>query len=200
MNKTLVGMAAATGLALAITAIVGHGQNVASGQIFAEPPVPPRGVAQNLATKINAPFTVAAVGDVMVKRAGAEMADPAFQGAFQIIRDADVGFGNMEGNLSDLEHFNGPLRGMMGDKSVAPALKKIGFDLMNRANNHIFDSDREGMYSTMAQLDAAGIVHAGTGKNLEDARAPAFLDTPKGRIALGAMHTTKGAGTHSVAS
>src|SRR5205085_5757121 len=195
-----VGFAVATGTALAVTAMIGHGQNVASGQIFAEPPVPARNVAQNLATKISAPFTVATVGDVMVKRAGAELSDPQFQGAFQIIRDADVGFGNMEGNLSDLEHFDGPLRGMMGDKEVAPALKKIGFDLMNRANNHIFDSDRESMFSTMAQLDAAGIVHAGTGKNLEDARAPAFLDTPKGRVALVAMHTPNAAGNASGAS
>jgi len=117
MNKALVGITAVTGLALAITTMVGHGQNVASGQIFAEPPVPPRSVPQNLATKITAPFTVAAVGDVMVKRAGAEMADPAFQGAFQIIHDADIGFGNMEGNLSDLEHFNGPLRGMMATRT-----------------------------------------------------------------------------------
>ena len=195
----LVGLTAVTGL-LAITAMVGHGQNVNSGQVFAEPPVPQRSVAQNLATKISAPFTVAAVGDVMVKRAGAELADPALQGAFQIIRDADVGFGNMEGNLSDLEHFDGPLRGMMGDKAVAPALKTIGFDLMNRANNHIFDSDRESMFSTMAQLDAAGIVHAGTGKNLEDARAPAFLDTPKGRVSLVAMHTPNQAGNPSGAS
>jgi poly-gamma-glutamate synthesis protein (capsule biosynthesis protein) len=185
---------------VAISIMVGHGQNVNSGQVFAEPPVPPRSVAQNLATKISAPFTVAAVGDVMVKRAGAELADPMFQGAFQIIRDADVGFGNMEGNLSDLEHFTGPLRGMMGDKDVAPALKKIGFDLMNRANNHIFDSDRESMFSTMAQLDAAGIVHAGTGKNLEDARAPAFLDTLKGRVSLVAMHTPNQAGNPSGAS
>jgi len=200
MKKVLVALTAATGFALAVTGMIGHGQNTASGQIFAEPPVPERTAAQNLATKITSPFTVAAVGDVMVKRAGVEMADPAFQGAFQIIRDADVGFGNMEGNLSDIEHFDGPMRGMMGDKDVAPALKKIGFDLMNRANNHIFDSDRESMYSTMAQLDAAGIVHAGTGKNLEDARAPSFLDTPKGRIALVAMHTPNGAGNPSGAS
>jgi poly-gamma-glutamate synthesis protein (capsule biosynthesis protein) len=32
-------------------------------------------------------------------------------------------------------------------------------------------------------------VYAGSGKNLEDARAPAFLDTPKGRIAIVGMHT-----------
>ena len=199
-RTTLVGLTVAAGAALSITALVGHGQNVASGQIFAEPAVPPRDVAANLALKITAPFTVAAVGDVMVKRSAATVADPQFQNVFRIIRDADVGFGNMEGNLSDLEHFDGPLRGMMGDKDVAPSLKAMGFDLMNRANNHIFDSDKESMFSTMAQLDAAGIVHAGTGKNLEDARAPSFLDTPKGRIALVAMHTPNGAGNPSGAS
>jgi Bacterial capsule synthesis protein PGA_cap len=200
LRATVVGVIVATGAAFGLTATVGHGQNVASGQVFAEPPVPPRDVAQNLALKITAPFTVAAVGDVMVKRTAAAFADPQFQGAFQTIRDADVGFGNMEGNLSDIEHFDGPLRGMMGDKDVAPSLRAMGFRLMNRANNHIFDSDRESMFSTMAQLDAAGIVHAGTGKDLEDARAPAYLDTPKGRVALVAMHTPNQPGNPSGAT
>jgi hypothetical protein len=106
----------------------------------------------------------------------------------------------MEGNLADLDHFEGPLRGMMGDKDVAPSLKAMGFDLMNRANNHIFDSDRESMFSTMAQLDAAGIVHAGTGRNLEEARAPAYYDSAKGRVGLVAMHTPNGVGNSSGAS
>jgi Bacterial capsule synthesis protein PGA_cap len=52
----------------------------------------------------------------------------------------------------------------------------------------------------MKQLDEAGIVHAGTGKNLEDARAPKFLDTPKGRVALVAMHTPNQPGNPSGAS
>src|SRR5580765_7236733 len=194
-------LSAAVGIGVSVFTVVGHGQATASGQIFAEPQAPaPRDAPANLATKILEPFTVTTVGDVMVKRTGASLDAPEFQSIFKLLKDADVTFGNMEGNLSDIEHFDGPLRGMMGDKTVAPALKKIGFDLMNRANNHIFDSDREGMYSTIAQLDAAGIVNAGTGKNLEDARAPAFLDTPKGRVALVAMHTPNQAGNPSGAS
>ena len=121
----------------------------------------------------------------MVKRTGATLEAAEFQDVFKLLRDADATFGNMEGNLADVEQFDGPLRGMMGDKDVAPSLKAMGFDLMNRANNHVFDSDKEGMFSTMAQLDAAGIVHAGTGKNLEDARAPAYFDSPKGRVGAG---------------
>ena len=200
-RSALIGAAMVTGVSLSLFTVVGHGQNTASGQRFAEPPVTaPRDAATNLATKIMAPFSVASVGDVMVKRTGGTLEDPQFQSVFKILRDADVTFGNMEGNLADLERFDGPLRGMMGDKDVAPSLKAMGFDLMNRANNHIFDSDKEGMFSTMEQLDKVGIVHAGTGKNLEDARAPAYFDSPKGRVALVGMHTPNSANPASNAS
>lgn len=188
-KRTSAVVAGATALVLGLLGAVGHGQNTASGQRFAEPPVStPRDALTNLAMKIAAPFTLTSVGDVMVKRTGASLEGAEFQNIFKLLRDADVTFGNMEGNLADVEKFDGPLRGMMGDRDVAPSLKAMGFDLMNRANNHIFDSDKEGMFSTMAQLDAAGIVHAGTGKSLEDARAPAYFDSPKGRVALVAMH------------
>jgi len=198
---TLVAGTVAAGLGLALTTTVGRGQSVQSGQTFAEPlPPAPRDVPANLATKITAPFTVASVGDVMIKRPAAAMEDAQFQDPIKVLKNADVTFGNMEGNLADLEHFNGPLRGMMGDKDVAPALKLMGFDLMNRANNHIFDSDRESMYSTMEQLDKVGIVHAGTGKNLEDARRARYFDSGKGRVGLVGMHTPNGVQSTSSAS
>jgi poly-gamma-glutamate synthesis protein (capsule biosynthesis protein) len=201
-NRGRAFAAGVAGLCVSLFGIVGHGQNTASGQRFAEPPVTAaRDAAANLTTKVTAPFTVTTVGDVMVKRTGGALEAPEFQGLFKLLRDADVTFGNMEGNLADLERFDGPLRGMMGDRDVAPSLRSMGFDLMSRANNHVFDSDREGMYSTIAELDKAGIVHAGTGKNLEDARAPAYYDSPKGRVALVAMHAPHSAnGTASGAS
>ena len=186
---------------LSVSTIAGGGQSVQSGQVFNEPlPQAPRDAPANLAMKILAPFSVASVGDVMIKRPALSIEEAQFQDPIKILRNADVAFGNMEGNLADLEHFNGPLRGMMGDKDVAPALKAMGFDMMNRANNHIFDSDRESMYSTMEQLDKAGIVHAGTGKNLEDARRPRYFDSTKGRVGLVAMHTPNGVVNTSGAS
>lgn len=188
-RAAIIGLTMVTSAYLCLPVLVGEGQNVQSGQVFAEPPVAPRDAASNLALKIAGPFTIASVGDVLIKRPASMLADPAFQSAIRIVRDADIGFGNMEGNLGDIRTFEGPLRGMMGSKEVAPDLKLMGFKMMNRANNHVFDSDKEGMFTTIEQLDAAGIVHAGTGKNLEDARAPAFLDTPKGRIAVVGMHT-----------
>ena len=179
-------------LSLCLPAMIALGQAVQSGQIQSEPLTKPRDQAKELALKINGPFTLAAVGDVMIRRPASMLDDKDLQSALKIVRDADIGFGNMEGNLADIPHFQGPLRGMMGSKEVAADLKGMGFKMMNRANNHIFDSDREGMITTDELLSEAGIVHAGTGKNLDDARMPAYLDAPKGRIALVAMHTPNG--------
>jgi len=176
----------------ALPVLVGRGQSIQSGQVPVGPPSPARDATRELALKVTAPFTLASVGDVMIRRPASMLDDPGFQSAIRILRDADIGIGNMEGNLSDIPYFEGPLRGMMGVRDVAADLKKMGFRMMNRANNHDFDSDREGMQATDKLLDEAGIVHAGTGKNLEDARAPVFLDTPKGRIGLVAMHTPNG--------
>ncbi len=174
---------------VAIVPVTTQAQNLRSGQVFAEPAPPPRDARVDLEMKITVPFSMASVGDVMVKRTGIQLEYPEFQQAFDLIRNADIGIGNMEGNLADIPRFEGPLRGMMGDREVAGELKRMGFDLMNRANNHVFDSAVEGMYSTTEQLENAGIAQAGTGKNLEDARAPAYFDTPKGRVALIGIHS-----------
>jgi hypothetical protein len=187
--RTLCGSVLAAAALAAVLGPAARGQNLQSGQVFGEPPAPPRDPARELAMKIPGAFTLAAVGDVMIKRPASSLEDPAFQRAIRILREADVAVGNLEGNLSDIPRFEGPLRGMMGSKEVAADLRAMGFDLMNRANNHIFDSDKEGMLATIDQLDAAGIVHAGTGRNLEEARAPGYLDTPRGRIAIVGMHT-----------
>jgi hypothetical protein len=188
-------------VAVVALTLVGHGQNTQSGQRFTAPTEPaPRDPAANLALKIQAPFTIASVGDVMVKRTGGSLEAPEFQSIFKVLKDSDVAFGNMEGNLADLDKFDGPLRGMMGDKDVAPSLKAMGFDIMNRANNHVFDSDSDSMFSTMEQLDKAGIIHAGTGRNLQEARAPAYFDSGKGRVGLVSMHTPNGATNASSAS
>src|SRR5215469_16765806 len=46
------------------------------------------------------------------------------------------------------------------------------------------------MRSTLRALDAAGLAHAGSGANLAMARAPAYLDTASGRVALVACAST----------
>lgn len=148
------------------------------------PPLNPR----DMAMTIPGDFSLASVGDLMMRRPASQLADDAVQAALQLIREADLAIGNMEGELADLRNFNGPLNGFVGTQEVAADLKAIGFDMLNRAQNHLFDAEVEGMFSTNALLDAAGIAHAGTGKNLQEAAAPVYLELPQGRVAMVGMH------------
>jgi poly-gamma-glutamate synthesis protein (capsule biosynthesis protein) len=42
----------------------------------------------------------------------------------------------------------------------------------------------EGLVTTLRNLDEAGVAHAGSGRNLFEARSPAFVETAHGRVAL----------------
>lgn len=145
--------------------------------------------AKDMEMKITGPFTLASVGDLIIMRPTSQLADPAFQGAIKIIKDADFAVGNFEANASDLLHFQGPMRGFMGAKETPADVKAMGFDLVNRANNHATESSELGMLATNELLEKAGLAYAGSGKNLEDARAAQFVDTPKGRVGMMGMTT-----------
>jgi poly-gamma-glutamate capsule biosynthesis protein CapA/YwtB (metallophosphatase superfamily) len=141
--------------------------------------------ARELVMKIDAPFTLAAVGDVFGAMAPiTPLAEPRLQNLLKVIRDADVGFANAESSIADLPRFTGPFGGLLAPKAAAADMKAMGITVVNRANNHTGDNGDEGMFSTNALLDEVGIVHAGTGRNLEEARDAAYLVTPKGRVGL----------------
>jgi poly-gamma-glutamate synthesis protein (capsule biosynthesis protein) len=152
-----------------------------------------RNWTQDVAMKITEPFTFASVGDVIIVRPASQSTDAGLQSAIKVIRDADVGFGNFESLIRDERTFTGPLAGsMVGTKEVAADLKKMGFTLMNRAGNHLVDAGVEGLFETTRLMDEAGLAYAGVGRNLDEARAPRFVDTPKGRIGLVGMYSETG--------
>lgn len=47
--------------------------------------------------------------------------------------------------------------------------------VLSLANNHTMDFGPEGLYDTLAALDAAGVAHAGAGRDLDQARMPRYL-------------------------
>jgi poly-gamma-glutamate synthesis protein (capsule biosynthesis protein) len=147
-----------------------------------------RDVKAELATKITASFTVAAVGDI-IEPQPLYSDDPAFQKLVDHIRKADVGFGNMESSLVDFRTFQGPVAGTEAPLEMGEAMKAMGITLVNHANNHTFDGGVYGMISTDEALDKLGIVHAGTGRNLQEARQAHFVETPKGRVGLVGMYS-----------
>jgi len=157
--------------------------------------------SQDMAMKIAGPFTMAAVGDVIIVRPMSEFEDPGLQSALQVLRDSDVSFGDFESLIRDQRTFVGPLGGSMtGTREVAPDLVNMGFDMMGRAGNHLLDSGQEGLFETMRLMDEAGLVHAGAGRNMDEARAPRFVEVPKGRVGLVAMYSQTGGGGNLAAS
>lgn len=145
-------------------------------------------------------FTLVSVGDLIIRTPSSQLGDADVQAALRLVAEGDIAVGNMEGSLADYSSFEGPLRGFVGVAEVAADLKAMGFDMVNRANNHLFDSEDEGMFSTNRLLTEAGIAHAGSGQNLDEAAAPAFLETSRGRIALVGMHTPNGVASGRLAA
>ncbi len=184
---------------MGVPRVLGQGRGGAGAQ--GTPRTPPRDWAQDMAMKITEPFTLASVGDVIIVRPASQMSDAGVQSSLKLIRDADVGFGNFESLIRDENNFQGPLGGSMnGTKEVAADLKAMGFKLMNRAGNHLLDAGVEGLFETVRLMDQAGLVYAGVGRNLNEARAPRFVETPKGRVGLVGMYSETSGGQSRLAA
>jgi poly-gamma-glutamate capsule biosynthesis protein CapA/YwtB (metallophosphatase superfamily) len=73
---------------------------------------------------------------------------------------------------------------MRADPALAQELVWAGFDLVARANNHANDYGVEGARLTTKYVADAGLVQAGVGESLREAREARYLDTDNGRVAL----------------
>ena len=139
-------------------------------------------------------WTLAAMGDSIITRPlSVHKGEPDFDQMVNTIKKADAAFTNLEINLFNLKEFKGyPQTGYneLGAPSGAKELREIGISLLNRANNHTGDWGVEGMMETDRILDEAGIVHAGTGATLGEAREPGYLYTKHGRFALIGLAST----------
>jgi poly-gamma-glutamate synthesis protein (capsule biosynthesis protein) len=66
----------------------------------------------------------------------------------------------------------------------SPCLAAARLDACALANNHVLDWGEAGLAETLSGLDRIGIAHAGAGRNLEEARAPALLPVAGGASVL----------------
>lgn len=139
---------------------------------------------------------IVAVGDIMLGGTAApELARFGYDYPFARVRDllrrADVVFGNLEGPLTN--------RGTPAVKQyvfrsppqyVAPALARAGFNAVSLANNHSMDYGVDGLRDTIAALTEAGIRHAGAGEDLAAAHQPAIITVGGVRVAVLAYSLT----------
>ena len=132
-------------------------------------------------------FTFVAAGDAIITKRCSQKTDQAFLGMVDIIREADAAFVNLEvvtprpPLIPSSEH-GGANLGV--PEFVLDELKWMGFNLFNVANNHSNDYTFKGLVDTMDALRERGMVFAGGGLNLGEARSPAYLDTAEARVAL----------------
>ncbi len=134
-------------------------------------------------------FSLVATGDSLITMRQSVYSEPEFIRLVSLIRDADLAFTNLEMNLHDYGDDCYPAAESGGTYTRAPPntideLTWMGFDIFATANNHSLDYMYGGLLSTISYLEAAGVPHAGTGRDLAEARAPAYLETEKGRVAL----------------
>ncbi len=134
-------------------------------------------------------FTIAASGDILIHapiqreaHAVAGGKGYAFDAMFDNVRDlissADLSICHQETPISaddtnlsvpNTLSFNAPTE-------IAAALKNAGFDACDTASNHTWDRQLAGVNATLAVLDAAGIKHAGSARNQQDADNPPIYD------------------------
>ncbi|MBI4537875.1 MAG: CapA family protein [Gemmatimonadetes bacterium] len=134
---------------------------------------------------------MALTGDAIISRKLSVYREPHFLQMVEVIRGADVAFTNLEILFHDNDvepgiGYRPELAGtyMGADPGLARELVWVGFDVVGRANNHSADYGIGGMQATDRALAAAELAHAGAGENLARARAPAYVETANGRLAL----------------
>jgi hypothetical protein len=155
-------------------------------RVTAQSSTAPRG-----ATTLTAPFTFVAAGDsILLRPVSVYESEPDFSAVERIVRSGNVAFTNFEFNVFDLRRFAPTPQAEHGGLWVhaapeqAAELKSMGFTIVSRANNHAMDYGVEGLTETSDVLDRIGLVHGGVGQNLGEARRPAYLQTPLGRVAM----------------
>ncbi|MCX7994424.1 MAG: CapA family protein [candidate division WOR-3 bacterium] len=121
---------------------------------------------------------IVAVGDIMMGTTYPEVRLPPDDGkkiftvVAEILKDADLTMGNLEGPLTDKGECTkkiekGKVYAFRTPPRYAQYLAEAGFDFMNLKNNHINDFGTEGLTSTIHALNEWGIQYGTDEKNGE---------------------------------
>ena len=130
------------------------------------------------------------VGDIMLSRSvGSRMEAVgdykySFLEVGDVLRSADLTFGNLEGPISDRGHNQGSIYSFRADPRVIEGLVFAGMDVLSLANNHIWDWGRDALLDTISILEGVNVVPVGVGANYEQANEPALFNVGDAKIAV----------------
>ena len=134
-------------------------------------------------------LTVFSAGQTLIEEDLSHCTHPDFLAIRSLAHNADLGFTNFEGTVRA-----GEATKIVNLHGIEPELLDflpwMGFKLLSLANNHAFDHGARGLQATVDEVRRRDLAGAGAGCNLSEAQKPAYLNTPKGRIALIAMTST----------
>ena len=142
---------------------------------------------------VDSSFTMALTGDSIITRKLSVYAEPSFIEMIELLRGADVAFTNIEMLFHDYESYPMSSSGgtyMRASPELTKELVWAGIDLGSLANNHSGDYGPPAMLRSADYVRKSGIVAAGVGKSLAEAREAKFLETSEGRVALVSVSST----------
>ena len=126
------------------------------------------------------------VGQALIKQDLRVFAPVAFEQAKAYLSGSDVVFTNLEVAVAPIDapvvKRSSSVTHITPD--ILENLREMGFNLLSLSNNHARDLGETGLYTTIEESRRAGFIVAGTGRNSDEASAPAYFDTANGRVAL----------------
>jgi hypothetical protein len=103
----------------------------------------------------------------------------------KFVDDSDIFIANLECPLTDSET---PIPKIGPNLRVHPdcikGVKELGIDVLNLANNHIYDHGQPGIVSTLKTIDSNGVDYFGAGTNTQNARKLFIKEVEGKRIAF----------------
>jgi poly-gamma-glutamate capsule biosynthesis protein CapA/YwtB (metallophosphatase superfamily) len=135
---------------------------------------------------------LAAMGDIMLSRAvGAHFRDRPEDFAMEelgaLLQNHDVVFANLENPVATggaRHRVQNPHVTFRCHPDAVRVLRTLGITAVSLANNHMLDYGPAALAETLETLDAAGIGHAGAGRDYEDANRPLLIEARGMKLAL----------------
>ncbi len=131
---------------------------------------------------------LAIIGQALIEHDPRQYLDAPLRTVAPILSEADAVFTNLEvavaGPQCECERTRDDVFFHGAGPEVLDYLRDLGVSLMSLANNHAWDYGPEGVLSTIAEADARGFAHSGTGADASVATAPAYLEIEGITLAL----------------
>jgi len=133
------------------------------------------------------PLHLLALGQSLIEHDLRARPYPGFAELRDHLSRADLVLSNFEGAILREENAAPTREGVFfhgAPPSVFDCLRDFSIKVLPLCNNHSFDLGEPGIIAAIEEARARDFLCAGTGANLDEASAPAYFESPFGKIAL----------------